>query len=97
MVPEWVRRFGDQTLHHVAVRVEDIEVAMTRLREADVAFAGAIVGERGGPLRQVFTAPENVGGAAFSVLELTERHEGYLGFSPPQADSLMQSTVAPLP
>jgi hypothetical protein len=27
------------------------------------------------------------------VLELTERHRGYLGFMPPQADSLMKSTV----
>lgn len=97
MVPEWVRRFGDRTLHHVAVRVEDIEAAMARLREAGVSFAGAIVGGRDSSLRQVFTAPENVGGVAFSVLELTERHEGYLGFSPPQADSLMKSTVAPLP
>src|SRR6185295_6532211 len=96
MVPEWVRRFGDRTLHHVAVRVEDIETAMARLQEAGVAFAGPIVGEREGPIRQVFTAPENVGGMAFSVVELTERHEGYLGFSPPQADSLMNSTVAPL-
>jgi hypothetical protein len=34
-----------------------------------------------------------VNGAAFSVIELTERHEGYLGFSPPQADGLMKSTV----
>jgi hypothetical protein len=27
------------------------------------------------------------------VLELAERHRGYQGFSPPQADSLMKSTV----
>jgi hypothetical protein len=26
-------------------------------------------------------------------LELAERHRGYQGFSPPQADSLMKSTV----
>lgn len=93
LIPGWVARFGDRTLHHVAVRVEDIEVAMDRLQRAGVRFAGAIVGEKGGPLRQVFTIPENVDGAAFSVLELTERHEGYLGFSPPQADSLMKSTA----
>ena len=95
IIPEWVRRFGDRTLHHVAVRVEDIEAAIARLQEAGVSFAGSIVGERGGPLRQVFTTPEQVDGAAFSVVELTERHEGYLGFSPPQADSLMKSTIAP--
>jgi len=33
------------------------------------------------------------GGQPFSVLELAERHRGYQGFSPPQADSLMKSTV----
>jgi hypothetical protein len=38
--------------------------------------------------------PEQINGKPFSVLELTERHRGYQGFSPPQANSLMQSTVA---
>lgn len=93
IIPGWVARFGDRTLHHIAVRVEDIEVAMDRLQKAGVRFAGSIVGARDGPLRQVFTVPEEVEGAAFSVLELTERREGYQGFSPPQADSLMKSTV----
>jgi len=27
------------------------------------------------------------------VLELAERHQGYLGFLPPQANSLMKSTA----
>jgi len=93
IIPGWVARFGDRTLHHIAVRVEDIEVAMDRLQKAGVRFAGQIVGAKDGPLRQVFTVPEEVDGAAFSVVELTERHEGYQGFSPPQADSLMKSTV----
>jgi len=97
IIPGWVRRFGDGTLHHVAVRVEDIETAMARLGEAGVRFAGAVVGQRGGPLRQVFTVPEDVDGAAFSVVELTERRQGYLGFSPPQADSLMKSTATKIP
>lgn len=95
IIPGWVRQFGDRTLHHVAVRVEDIEQAIARLQQAGVTFAGSIVGARGGPLRQIFTAPEVVDGASFSVLELAERHEGYLGFLPPQADGLMRSTVAP--
>ncbi|MBI4400407.1 MAG: VOC family protein [Nitrospirae bacterium] len=93
IIPGWVKRFGDRTLHHIAVRVEDIERAMDRLQQAGIRFAGPIVGARGGPLRQVFTVPEDAEGAAFSVVELTERHEGYQGFSPPQADSLMRSTV----
>lgn len=93
IIPAWVTRFGDRTLHHVAVRVEDIDQAVVRLQQAGVRFAGAIVGEKGGPLRQIFTVPEDVDGAAFSVVELTERHEGYQGFSPPQADRLMRSTA----
>ena len=93
IVPAWVAKFGDRTLHHIAVRVEDIELAMDQLQRAGVRFTGPVVGERGRPLRQVFTIPEEVNGLAFSVVELTERHEGYLGFSPPQADSLMKSTA----
>jgi len=93
IIPGWVRQFGDRVFHHVAVRVEDIELAIERLKARGVVFAGAIVGERGGPLRQIFTAPEMVDGHPFSVLELAERHRGYQGFSPPQADSLMKSTV----
>jgi hypothetical protein len=93
IIPGWVAQFGDRVLHHVAVRVEDIEQAIARLKAKGVVFAGTIVGERGGQLRQIFTAPEQVDGKPFSVLELTERHRGYQGFSPPQADSLMKSTT----
>lgn len=93
IIPGWVRTFGDRAFHHVAVRVEDIEAAIARLKENGIVFAGSIVGERGGPLRQIFSAPEMVTGQAFSVLELAERHRGYQGFSPPQADSLMKSSA----
>lgn len=93
IIPGWVAKFGDRTLHHIAVKVEDIERAMEQLSRAGVRFAGMIVGARGGPLRQIFTVPQEVDGAAFSVVELTERHEGFLGFSPPQADGLMKSTI----
>lgn len=96
IIPGWVKRFGDQAYHHVAVRVDDIEKAIDRLKAKGVVFAGQIVGARGGPLRQIFTAPEMVDGQPFSVLELAERHRGYQGFSPPQADSLMKSTVKPV-
>jgi len=92
IIPGWVQQFGDKTLHHVAVRVEDIERAIERLRVAGVLFTGEIVGSKGGVLRQIFTAPERVDGQPFSVLELTERHQGFQGFSPPQADGLMKST-----
>ena len=93
IIPHWVEKFGDQTLHHIAIRVEDIEASIQRLKTKDVQFAGEIVGEPGGDLRQIFSVPEKINGEPFSVLELTERHHGYQGFSPPQADSLMQSTV----
>ena len=94
IIPGWVNTFGDQVFHHVAVRVEDIEKAIERLKARGVVFAGQIVGARGGQLRQIFTAPEMIDGQPFSVLELAERHRGYQGFSPPQADSLMKSTIA---
>jgi len=93
IIPGWVKKFGDQTFHHIAVLVEDIEHAIACLKEKKVSFAGNIVGEKGETLRQIFTTPEYIDGEPFSVLELTERHEGYRGFSPPKADSLMQSTV----
>jgi hypothetical protein len=93
IIPAWVNHFGDRTLHHIAILVEDIEMAIQRLSVKGVVFAGAIVGERAGDLRQIFSVPEQVEGQAFSVLELTERHRGFQGFSPPQANSLMQSTM----
>jgi catechol 2,3-dioxygenase-like lactoylglutathione lyase family enzyme len=93
IIPGWVKKFGDQVYHHVAVRVNDIEKAIDRLKAKGVVFAGEIVGARGGPLRQIFTEPEMIDGQPFSVLELAERHRGYQGFSPPQADSLMKSTI----
>lgn len=92
VIPGWVKTFGDETFHHVAVRVEDIEKAIEKLTAKGVKLAGEIVGTRGENLRQIFTEPEQVDGQPFSVLELTERHAGYQGFSPPKADSLMQST-----
>ena len=93
IIPGWVNKFGDKVFHHVAVRVEDIEQAVARLKQKGVVFAGNIVGERGGHLRQIFSSPEMVDGQPFTVLELAERHRGYLGFLPPQADSLMKSST----
>ena len=93
IIPAWVKQFGDRTLHHIAVRVADIETSIQRLTAKGVMFAGQIVGERGGDLRQIFTVPDQVNGQGFSVLELAERHRGFQGFSPPHANSLMQSTV----
>ncbi len=92
LIPEWVRTFGDKVLHHIAIQVDDIVHAIYALEKQGVVFAGKVVGEMGTDLRQIFTAPEMKKGKAFSVLELTERHHGYCGFLPPQADGLMEST-----
>lgn len=96
IIPGWVNIFGDKVFHHVAVRVEDIDKAVERLKKNGVIFAGNIVGAAGGQLRQIFSSPEMVDGQPFTVLELAERHRGYLGFLPPQADSLMKSTAPSL-
>lgn len=93
IIPGWVQQFGDQVFHHVAVRVENIETAVRQLKQKGIVFAGNIVGARGDTLRQIFSSPEMIEGHPFSVLELAERHRGYLGFLPPQADSLMKSTA----
>jgi len=93
IIPGWVNMFGDRTLHHIAICVQDIDQAIEASQKRGVGFAGAVIGERGEDLRQIFTIPEKVKGQPFSVLELTERHNGYQGFSPPQANRLMQSTV----
>jgi catechol 2,3-dioxygenase-like lactoylglutathione lyase family enzyme len=93
IIPGWVNTFGDKVFHHVAVRVEHIEEAVARLKQKGVVFAGNIVGAPGGSLRQIFSAPETVDGQPFSVLELAERHRGYQGFLPPQADTLMKSST----
>ena len=93
IIPGWVAHFGDRVFHHIAVRVEDIDTAVRQLKQKGIVFAGNIVGARGDALRQIFSSPEMIEGHPFSVLELAERHRGYLGFLPPQADSLMKSTA----
>jgi catechol 2,3-dioxygenase-like lactoylglutathione lyase family enzyme len=91
-LPQWVKRFGEDCFHHVAVRVDDIEAAIAAMQAAGVEFSGQIVGARGTRLRQIFTAAEQRQGQAYSVLELAERR-GYDGFVPEQADGLMQASV----
>ena len=92
LIPGWVKAHGDQGFHHIAIRVEDIEVAIAAARQRGFEVTGQIVGERGSDLRQIFTQPEIKNGEVHTVLELIERHNGYPGFLPPQADGLMEST-----
>ena len=93
VIPPWVRRFSDKALHHIAVRVEDIEKAVLLMKAKGIRFAGPIVGARDTDLRQVFTAADVKQGHPFTVVEIIERHRGYMGFSPPAADALMKSSV----
>jgi len=79
--------------HKLGVPASGVAFLLDRLKKQGVVFAGNLVGAPGGQLRQIFSAPEMVDGQPFSVLELAERHRGYQGFLPPQADSLMKSTA----
>jgi hypothetical protein len=92
LIPDWVNAFGDKVLHHIAIQVDDIENAIFFLEKQGVEFVGNIVGDRGTDLRQIFSKPETKNGKPYSVLELAERHRGYAGFLPPQAQGLMEST-----
>ncbi|MCF8720601.1 hypothetical protein [Nitrospina gracilis] len=92
LIPQWVNAHGDECFHHIAVLVEDIELAISALERDGFQMAGDIVGGPASDLRQVFTEPEKRDGNVHTVLELIERHNGYEGFLPPQADSLMEST-----
>ena len=94
IIPTWVEKFGDRHLHHVAVLVDDIDKAIAAMKESGIAFTGDVVGRRSGALRQIFTQAEMHDNEPFTVLELTERHFGLKGFSPPQAQGLMESTMA---
>jgi catechol 2,3-dioxygenase-like lactoylglutathione lyase family enzyme len=92
LIPKWVKAHGDQCFHHIAILVEDIDVAIKAIQHRGFDVAGKVVGDPGTDLRQVFTEPEMKDGEVYTVLELIERHHGYEGFLPPQADGLMEST-----
>jgi hypothetical protein len=92
IIPGWVKNFGEELLHHVAVLVTDIETVVDTMKNEGVSFSGEIAGAQGTRLRQIFTAAEIRDGSAFTVLELTERN-GYTGFYPDQANRLMESSV----
>ncbi len=92
LIPDWVHAHGDQSFHHIAILVEEIEHAIDKMKTHGIEFADKIAGDPKTDLRQIFTQPEIKKGKAFTVLELIERHNGYQGFLPPQADGLMESS-----
>ena len=92
LIPNWVNKHGDQCFHHIAILVHDIEHAIQKMKAREIEFVGDVVGAKNTDLRQIFTKPEFKNGHAYTVLELIERHNGYNGFLPPQADGLMESS-----
>ncbi|MDA0690473.1 MAG: hypothetical protein O3A78_00665 [Nitrospinae bacterium] len=92
LIPGWVEAHGDQCFHHIAILVENIDAAIAAMKKRNIQFAANIVGEPETDLRQIFTQPEERNGKVYTVLELIERHNGYMGFLPPQANGLMEST-----
>ncbi len=92
LIPDWVHAHGDQCFHHIAILVENIEHAIEKMTSRKIEFSGQIVGAQNTDLRQIFTQPEIKKDKAFTVLEIIERHNGYQGFLPPQADGLMESS-----
>ncbi len=93
LIKEWVDEFSDQCFHHIAIQVENIEYSVDFFRsKLSIEFSSDIYGEPKADLRQIFTKPEIKNGKTFSVLELIERNNGYMGLLPPQADKLMEST-----
>jgi hypothetical protein len=93
LIKEWVDEFGDQIFHHIAIRVEDIDHSVAFFKsKLDIEFSSDVMGKPKANLRQIFTKPEIKNNKAFSVLELIERNNGYVGLLPPQADKLMEST-----
>ncbi|MBI1821344.1 MAG: hypothetical protein HY036_05550 [Nitrospirae bacterium] len=91
-ITPWVKKFGDRVLHHIAVRVTNIDQTKKEMEQKGVEFSGDIIGAPGTRLRQIFTAAEIKNGSPFTVLELTERNN-YDGFYPDQADGLMKSST----
>ncbi|MBL7987564.1 MAG: hypothetical protein JNJ94_05855 [Chlorobi bacterium] len=87
-IPDWVNQFTDAGLHHMAIVVEDIEVAAERFASHGISFDGSISGMPGDPFRQLYSAPEIVDGTPHTVIELVERRWGYTGFVSPLAGTL---------
>ena len=93
LIPEWIKNFSENTVHHIGLRVDDIEQAIFFLEKQGIAFSGKIMGDREAELRQVFTAPEQRDGFPHSALKLVERKPGFAGFYPPQ-DMMIEATKA---
>ena len=79
-VSEWIKKFGENVAHHIAIQVEDVNQAVFYLEKQGIPFVNYRGGKKGSVLRKVMTSPEIKDGKEYTLLELIERHFGYSGF-----------------
>lgn len=84
-IPDWVKQFTDARLHHMAIVVEDIDIAVERFKSHGISFEDSISGMLGDPFRQIYSIPEVLDGTPYTVIEIVERRWGYTGFISPLA------------
>lgn len=91
---DWVKTFGDNQFHHIAVRVSDIEQAVKKWAQWGVSFAGGVICDKKTGLKQIFTKPVERDGHSYTVLEFIERPPGCTGLVVPNADKLVLSVYS---
>ena len=91
VIYDWIRKFGYRQFHHIAVRVQEIEKAVSIWTQWGIPFAGDIVCDINTGLKQIFTKPVERDGHPFTVLEFIERPPGYAGLVVQNADKLVLS------
>ena len=100
IIPGWVKTFGDQVFHHVAVRVEDIEQAIERLKAQGVAFSRSDRRRPRWPVTANLHGAGNGGRSAFfraRTHRAPPRISGVLASSSRQPDEIHHSSVASCP
>src|SRR5512133_528017 len=79
-IRDWVERFTDGQPQHIAILVDKLEHAVKALSAGGVQFLSGQAPHPNDQYRQIYTVPEMVDGAPFTVLELVERRWGFAGF-----------------
>lgn len=67
-VRDFLERSGGPAYHHVALRVDDLDVALARAQDAGFRALGAPI-ETAPGLREVFLDPRNTGGVMIQLVE----------------------------
>lgn len=91
IIDNWVKTFGGERFHHIAIRVESIFGAVKVWREKGISFVGDIVCDKETGLKQIFTKAVAREGNPFTVLEFIERPPGCTGLVVPNANQLVLS------